>query len=143
MHRRQPGVAPLRTIVARLDFDCTAAQAALFEHLVQDDPRLARLVLETYAQTRRFLLAPLINAVERGLLRTPQLSPRARLEWFGQFLEAKRTLGYRNKLAPRTAAMFGEVALRAQKPGLDALPAWGLDQGVPLRVVKNWAKRIR
>lgn len=146
-HTAKEGVMVIRKVLSHLDFDSTVTQAALFEHIVYDDPHICIDILKNYRKNKAFLTTPLMEAIQIGILRSSKLSPATRLDLFEKFRATMVELGYKSKMSARTMARFGDLIFkvgqgRGDTEGLGWVVAMGYDRGVPLKVIKNWSRKL-
>lgn len=149
-HSLEPkvGVRAIRNLLAKLEFDSTVTQAALFEYIVFDDPGICMDILKNYLKKKAFLTTPLMEGVHLGILKTQKLTASQRLAFFEQFRARMTELGYKSKMSAKTAAKFGDLNFEvAQKRGDANTLGWvikmGYDRGVPVKVIKNWSIKLR
>lgn len=147
IHTAKKGVMVIREVLSRLEFDSTVTQAALFEHIVYDDPGICIDILKNYRRNKAFLTTPLMEAIQIGILRSCKLSPAHRLDLFEKFRATMVELGFKSKMSARTMAKFGDLIFkvgqdRGDTEGLGWVVTMGYDRGVPLKVIKNWSRKL-
>lgn len=142
------GVMAIRDVLSKLDFDSTVTQAALFEHIVYDDPGICIDILRNYNRNKSFLTTPLMEGIQIGILRSYRLSVLQRITLFEKFRTTMIDLGYKSKMSTRTMAKFGDLIFKAgQERGDTKSLGWvvkmGYERGVPVKVIKNWSIKLR
>lgn len=148
IHTAKKGVMVIREVLSKLEFDSTVTQAALFEHIVCDDPGICIDILKNYRRNKAFLTTPLMEAIQIGILRSRKLSPAQRLDLFEKFRATMVELGFKSKMSARTMARFGDLIFkvgqdRGDTEGLGWVVTMGYDRGVPLKVIKNWSRKLQ
>lgn len=147
-HMAKQGVMAIREVLSKLNFDSTITQASLFEHIVYDDPEICIDILKNYRKNKAFLTTPLMEALQIGILRSSKLSPAGRLDLFEKFRTKMLELGYKSKMSARTMAKFGDLIFkvgqdRGDTEGLAWVVTMGYDRGVPVKVIKNWSRKLK
>lgn len=142
------GVLVIRNVLSQLKFDSTVTQAALFEHIVYDDPEISIGILRNYRDSKAFLTTPLMEGIQIGILKSAKISPVERLQIFEKFEAARQELGYKSKMTTKTMARFGDLIFKVAKERGDVNElGWvvklGYERGVPVKVIKNWSLMLK
>lgn len=142
------GVLVIRNVLSQLKFDSTVTQAALFEHIVYDDPEISIGILKNYRDSKAFLTTPLMEGIQIGILKSAKFSPVERLQIFEKFEAARQDLGYKSKMTTKTMARFGDLIFKVGKERGDVNElGWviklGYERGVPVKVIKNWSLMLK
>lgn len=139
--RDTKGIRHMGDILQRLQFDSRIGQAAVFEYMVMHQPAVSFQILHNYEANKPFLVRPLMNAVEQGILRLPRLTLEEKLQSFDKFQDLKTQLRYSAQSSRRTVTMWGELAMqeaRGDREKMREIFAKALKKKIPLRVVRSW-----
>lgn len=135
------GIRHMGDILKRLLFDSRTGQAAVFEYMVMHQPAVAFKILHNYETNKPFLVRPLMNAVEQGILRLDRLTLEEKLQYYEKFQGLKTQLRYSAQPSRRTVTMWGELAMqqaRGDGEKTREIFSKALKKKIPLRVIRSW-----
>lgn len=144
IYEKQPdteGIRHMGDILKSFKFDSRIGQAAVFEFMVMHQPAAAFKILRNYETNKPFLVRPLMNAVEQGILRLDRLTLEEKLRYYEKFQALKVQLKYSAQPSRKTVTMWGELAMREARGDGDKtrqIVAKALQKKIPLRIIRSW-----
>lgn len=145
-HSATEAILKMKNLVERLEFSSPAARCSLYKYIVRDLPSKAISILYSYKERKSYLTNDIMRSIMSGLLSSHRLKDHEKIQYFREFRNKLKELGYKSTIQKSTAIeLLNLVTKMVEKnPGRSSdTVKWILNFSRQKKIPKDVTQKLR